>query len=499
MTSFKIYTSIFLFFSFFSSIFCDNSGLKFALDTEIFQILKTLPVEQYLKNKTLTPAEGIDFSKGGLLSYHIHIDKLSCTKVINPTNISIKSNLNSLGILLQHIELTFVTNYDISILGILKDKPEQIPVTIILDSIDSNFTFSSGNILFSKLTAQIGSIDIKFSSTFWNILYTIFHGLIVDAVNRNIDFFHTLAQDGINKFISEQFVLDSGFGLKLNLTNIDRPELISKEEKRVLPFLNFLDYTQEKSYRTFLSFGVAGSIVATDASLKPKISPAVEMKYTADIFTNTLSLLLSDYSVNTIMYIAQQSGMIKKNVENNTNSVLPVNITTDGLSVIIPQFKRKYQEEKLVEIKAYVNAMKNMQPRIMTKENETMLYVNFNLEFNVFTSSDPWDDPVKDLAVNATIAMSVDTIIHDDNIDVIIHNANVVDMIILVDNLSVEQSDFTKMITYFSDNIIHAYKAYLLNVNVSKLIEAKTGLKINHLNIINNKEYHTISLNMNDI
>jgi len=299
----------------------------------------------------------------------------------------------------------------------------------------------------------------------------------------------------INSLQANLFLIQV-LGLKLNLTNIDRPELLSKEQATKEHFINFLAYEENKSYKTFLAFGVAGSIVATDPSLKPKITPAVEIKYTAEIFTKTLSLLLSDYSVNTIMYIAQQSGMLKKNVDNHTNTFLPFNITTEGLSGLIPQFKTTYPVEKLIEMKAYVNAVKNLQPKIFTSESETLLFVNFNLEFHVYNSSDPWDDPVKDLAVNATVSFGVQTKVKNGLLSVIVGNSNVVGVNVLVDNLKVEQEDLKKTLNYFGDNLVHNYKANLTDIDVSNLLEGKTGLKVKQLNIANNKEYHTISIDL---
>ena len=218
---------------------CQYSGLKFALDTELFKLLKSFPINTFAQNKTLTPKEGLNYDSAGLLSYHLHIDNLILLSIQNPSKVDVTGDKTTLQVHIENVQATFQTNYDIKIIEFIHDSGVNKTIKVTLNRIDGDFFFQNGQITFKKFEIEIGEIDINFSSAFFNVIYTIFKGLIVNKINKSVGSIHEVVQNALNQFISSPLVLDSGYGLKLNLTNVDHPELYSFDSTKAikLPYL----------------------------------------------------------------------------------------------------------------------------------------------------------------------------------------------------------------------------------------------------------------------
>ena len=112
------------------------------------------------------------------------------------------------------------------------------------------------------------------------------------------------------------------------------------------------NFKQENSYNSsILEFGIHGSVYPNlQPEVRPAIDPAVEMSYEETYFDNQIQLLLSDYSINTLLFMAQQTGFLKYEFNNQSASILPLKFTTQGLVEVIPEFKNKYPIKFRVKI-----------------------------------------------------------------------------------------------------------------------------------------------------
>jgi len=152
-------------------------------------------------------------------------------------------------------------------------------------------------------------------------------------------------------------------------------------------------------------------------------------------------------------------------------------VTTNGLSSVFKQFNEKYTEEKLVQIKAYVNSIKNLQPVISTNNEFTVLTVNYNIEYYVVNSSDPWDDPVKELVLNATVGIEVVPNIKDGLLSVNFSNqSHVLSTGVIVDNLSVDKVSIDLSARLFVDSLINTIRGNVTGIDLTKLLKEKNRL-----------------------
>ena len=107
------------------------------------------------------------------------------------------------------------------------------------------------------------------------------------------------------------------------------------------------------------------------------------MSYEETYFDNQIQLLLSDYSINTLLFMAQQTGFLKYEFNNQSASILPLKFTTQGLVEVIPEFKNKYPTEDYpVTMQVYAKLNKYNQPIIKTTSFGSSIILNFGLEFD---------------------------------------------------------------------------------------------------------------------
>lgn len=338
----------------------EYSGIKFAIDTDIFKVIERMNLNKFAQNKTLIAADGVQIDSSSFPSYHMKIANLLINNVNNPKNVVVNTRSDSgsdtkfLEIKITSMQIDLITDFDIEVISIFNDSGRKTPIKVVLDSIDGEFYFNNGNVHFTKLQVQIGDIDIKFNSFWYKTIYYIGKSLIIKGINNKVSSLHDALEKALNQFISSQFLIDVGMGIGFNATNVDRPELqlferttsyeSSKLEKVEVASLNFLENSESVSsgfagddlYNTILKFGVHGSLYPNlSPDLRPEIQPAGQMAYPEYLFNNEISILISDYTLNSLLFMVQQTGALKKVLTNSTNEILPFNIDTQGISGLI--------------------------------------------------------------------------------------------------------------------------------------------------------------------
>ena len=251
---------------------------------------------------------------------------------------------------------------------------------------------------------------------------------------------------------------------------------------------------------TVLTFGIHGSCYPNaHPELMPDIPPAVDMDFNKDYFTNELQVLISTYSLNTLLFMGQSSGLLHYEFTNTSHPIFPWNFTTEGLQAILPQFAEKYPGKNLeVEMKAYVSALKHLRPYLESTETGAKLFVNFNLDFLTTVSDDPFDDPELDLALNVTAELPFTIQVKYDLLTINWGALNVVKIDENTNALNVPHDDLVNMVgNMFDTYVIKFIKGYTKNVALAAILTILTGMDFKNFKFETKEGHVLVSIAVN--
>lgn len=390
---------------------CEYSGVKVALTSEIFKILTKFDLNSLLQNKTI-----IDYAEASgqaVLNYEVTCQNLTITNIIAPSNVTIEQqttsdNLPQVKVTLLNIEIAIQIDHLYVKYGLIKENMEHPTGKVVISSAEGQYHFTpEGKLEISEIDIEIESLDIDVRKDFLNWLIGIFKGIIKNEIVKNLNNLGDTISEKVNEWVEGEFVYDLGNGMALNLTNLEKPQLtqILKSQSFTDTLMGLFEVILlqdskklEETVTSLLTFGVQGSLYPIDEpGLISNIPPAVEMDFNKNYFTNKGQILISAYTLNTLLFMAQHSGLLHKDFTNSSHPIFPWNFDTQGLKELFPEFGEKYGEQNYeVEMQADISVNGHMTPYLEFSETNAKLSINFNLDFLTSAS----EEPVKDLSLN---------------------------------------------------------------------------------------------------
>lgn len=203
------------------------------------------------------------------------------------------------------------------------------------------------------------------------------------------------------------------------------------------------------------------------------------MPFSSKITENTINVLMSDYTINTLLFFIQQSGLVNLRIQNDTNTYLPFNSDIEGFSTFFPQLKQKYSENFPIEVK--INCETSLtEPTVKTDTDGTRLDVNFKFELNVYNSTDIFDDPVKELDLDVHVHLQIQFMIDRDFLHILIFKTVVDNLNVRVNGLSTQENELKENIGRILNNVLDKFSPAISNVNVEKFFSDATGFRFDN-------------------
>ena len=487
----------------------NNSGVKVALDADIVKALKLIDFNAILINQILIPH--IEESGQFIFKYDLTVDNLTITNITNPKTVEVSHSTSPkdtplVKVIIKDITIDLVMAFYVKF-GVFSEKSDHLKVHVTLTDLEGEVFFdkteNDGNITIQNCKMELSDLKIDMESKWMNFLIGIFKNLITKEAEKGIKEGTILGQTIINNWIHNITVYDIGFGIGINITNTEKPVLskLTKEIKRTLFGLFFGQKRKNKNAESILfTTGVHGSIYPNlHPELKPKIPDAVNMDYDKSLFSkNEIQVLVSDYSINTIFNMAQQSGFLHYEFSSTSNTtILPWKFTVKGLKDILPEYPVKYpNNDYQVQMKVYISSTKHVQPLLQTDENGNAKFnINFGLDFDTFTSTDPFDDPITDLKLNFSGNVDIKVTCDKNILSIKLNSFNFTDCIKEEDQLNVDIEKFEKVIVDNIDKYIYPelYK-YIKEVKVVELLKNATKIDFRDFTVITHKGYYIGSI-----
>ena len=470
-------------------------------------------MDSFVRNKTVVNSTGIEIKGTG---YSVFVSNINLDCLTFPTQVDINPHvvdgLNTVTITLNNLVVSLLADYKISVIGI-SDQGKATPVNVTLSQLVAEFNFGKdGQINFRQFEFDLGTFDIKLNSFIYKSLFWLFKSMIKGAIKKQETTIKAQLITMVKNFVTKPLLIDVGFGIGFNLTNTDRPQLnffdVTNNFKNImsgLKALTFLPKSNEESSRltSTLVFGVHGSMYPNqDPSLKPHIAPAPKMKFNNVLDnSNDLNIVLSDYTLNTFLYMIQQSSFMRFTVHNDTSNPLPMTIDTQGLSQLLPELGSAFPANFPVNLLLYVDPVDNAQPLISSNLHGTHLKLNATIEFDVVNSTDPMDDPVQAVIASFEADLLIQTVtdqfyMQGRYLSIIIPKTEVLGVNVKSQIGNIQTDRFQKSLGSLLFIATKQIADKTKNIDVSGMIYNATGLNALNLDVDYNNDYIQASINI---
>ena len=469
-----------------SSTLCDNSGIKMAITSNIFKILTKFDLSSYLVNQILI--DRAEASGKYLFNYDVICENLFLTDIVQPDRVEIEQETTSDGlpqvkVTLYDIKASIQIEYLYVKYGLIKETFDNPTGSIDVSSIEGRYYFTKeGKLVVSEFNVDISNFEVDVRKDFLNWLIDLFKGLIKSQVTSKLNELGSTISDGVNNWVDGDFSLDIGNGIGLNLTNTLKPQLtqILKFQKLNEYGLNFAKAIfskeiLEETLTSVLTFGVVGSCYPSEhPDYVPDIPPPAAMDFTTEYLTNELQILLSTYTLNSLLFIAQNSGLLQFEFNNSTEIVFPWTWDTVGLKEVIPQFSEKYPDQNLeVSMKVSVSPDTNARPNIEMSEAGGKLSVDFNLDFLTHVG----DDLVEDLSLNVAGELPFTIQVKYDLLTINWGTFELTKLVEKKNELNVSHEELETIVgNMLNTNVIKFIKGYTKNVALAAILTLATGM-----------------------
>ena len=502
-------SKLFLLLSLLSLTISDNSGVKVAIDSNIVKALKLIDFNLILINQTLIPH--IEESGQFIFKYDLTVDNLTITNITNPKTVEVTNSKSPkdtplVKLTIKDITIDLVMKFYVKF-GVFSEKSDHLKVHVTLSDLEGELFFdkieNGGNVTIQNCKMELSDLKIDMESKWMNFLIGIFKNLITREAEKGIKEGTVLGQNIINNWIHNVTVYDIGLGIGLNITNIEQPILtkITKEIKRTLLGLFFGQKRKNKNSESIIfTTGIHGSIYPyLHPELKPKIQDAVKMDYDTSLYSkNEIQVLVSDYSINTIFNMALHSGFLHYEFTNTSNTtILPWKFTVKGLNNILPEYQKKYVDKDYpVEMKVYISSKHHVQPLLETYENGNVTFkINFGLDFYTFNSTDPFDDPVKDLQIDFSVTINIDVSSKDNILHILLSAPSFNKCEKILDQLNIDIDKFKNVLVENINKYVYPeLNKYIKEVKVVELLKNATKIDFRDFTVISHKGYYIGSI-----
>ena len=480
----------------------DNSGIKAAITSNFIKILTKFDLNSLLVGKTL-----IDYAETSgtyLFNYEIICENLFLTKIVQPNKVDIEQETTADGlpqvrVVLYNVQASIQIEYLYVKYGLIKETFDNPTGSLVASRIEGRYHFTNeGKLVITDTHVEIESLDIDVKSDFLNWLIDLFKGLITDKVSDELDDIGGTISDAINEWVDGDFSLDIGYGIELNLTNTLKPHLtqVLKNRKlneyglRLAKFL-FSKEILSETLTSVLTFGIHGSCFPTShPELVIDIPPAANMDFIQDYLTNEVQVLISTYTLNTLLFVARYNDVLNYEFTNSSHPIFPWNFDTEGLQEIIPQYGEKYPDQNLeVVMKGYISN-NHLRPYVEMSESGGKVFANFNLDF--FTGE------VEDLSLNVTVELPFTIKVSYDLLTINWGTFNILELDDSVNQLNVPRDELLSILkTMLDTHLIKFLKGYTKNVALASILTLLTGMEFKNFKLETKDGYLLTSIAVN--
>lgn len=481
----------------------EYSGLKAAITSNFFKILTKYDFGKYLVNKTII--DSAEASGKYLFNYDVLCENLWITEIVLPSTVEIDQETTADG--LPQVKVTLY-NMTVGIeivhlyvkYGLISENFYDACGEIKISSLEGRYHFTTdGKLVLSEFNVEIEDFSIDVRKDFLNWLIDLFKGLIKSKVTEKLDQLGGTISDKINELVDSELAFEIGWGVTLNLTNTMRPNLtqiLSGERinENILKYVKAILTKQEldETLTSVITFGMKGSAFPTnDPDTHADFPPIVDMDFNHDYFTNEVQILLSTYTLDTVLYILQKTGTLHYVFTNQSHPIFNFNFDTEGIAPIIPQYAEKYPDQvQEIEMEVNVDPDVHERPYIEMDDTQGKIVANFNLDFS--------SNGNKDLSLNIWANLPFTIKVKSDLLTITWGTLDITKLEELKNELGLTDEQEKQIIsTLFDTYVVKFLKTYTKNLALSAILSLVTGMKFKNFKLETHEGYLLTSIAVN--
>lgn len=341
--------------------------------------------------------------------------------------------------------------------GSIEEEGKLIQLSFVIDTLSYSISFdSNGQIKLSLFDIIVGKVKTSYNSKHMEELIKLLKYIVNEQLSKEGAFINTLIENVIHGFYKEPTLTIEDY--KINLPIIDLPQFliynsitgITEEKRLINQFLGNYSFSN-KTY--LLVFGMKGQVISQNEPKSDYDFPeAINMTIIPEFLNKDVQLLISDYSINTLLYKMFLSKELNVNFP-LYQQYLPFTADVKGYSTIIPEYSIKYPNKNyniltLIEVNKYFM----IAPVMSSSLEGLILDINFKLEFRTYLN--PPSEYVIDLDLNITKGVKV------------LFESNGTDVSIRIEDYDIKRFDVNKNEINTSINNLYITIPDLLNKTV---------------------------------
>jgi len=205
-----------------------ETGIKFAINTQIFDLLKKADLSSKLSNITLIGAEGLNYAKTSFPSVQLKVANLSITKFENPENIEVESEIldKSMQVKLKGIKMQMKVSYDLKVISILKDGGSNRTIELEFDEFALALKFTGDRIKVKSFNFKLAKVDFSLNQFILNFVLKMFKNTIVAKINQSVEFMRVAMENKLNRITQNEMLIDlAGMGIGVNASVTEMPNI----------------------------------------------------------------------------------------------------------------------------------------------------------------------------------------------------------------------------------------------------------------------------------
>ena len=223
-----------------NSIVSSESGVKFSVNSNIFNLVTKIDLSAKLTNLTLIGESGISYEKSTFPSLTVKIANLTISKFDNPENIEVNQNPQekTVEFIFKNVSLTLKTSYYFRALSMICDQGKESTIDVVLDRFIIGLDLHLEKISVKSFDMKISQVDFNMNKSIMNFILKIFKSMIVNRINQSVGLIKESIESGLNSFVTAEHLVDlaslgglPSMGIGLNYTITEKPKMDLKEKK----------------------------------------------------------------------------------------------------------------------------------------------------------------------------------------------------------------------------------------------------------------------------
>jgi hypothetical protein len=205
--------------------------------------------------------------------------------------------------------------------------------------------------------------------------------------------------------------------------------------------------------------------------------------------TEVSYLNITDYSINSALYLIPNIVNLEIKLDNKTQSPLPLTIDSKGLQLIVPELAN-YPNNYNMSLRIFFDENNHTRPYISSQIDGSILYINFGMDFGINDSDDPNKDTHSILIIDIKAYIRIEYFNKIGDLPVHLNTFKLQSINVRPESsLDVDKNRLLSSLNAFLKIAVNLIDTMIEELDFFNEIKKVTGLEFHTFDIISNNGY----------